>query len=283
MNSPYRLPNPMIETQLGSGYRLSCLAGWNQTEADWKAFFDLGTLVNAQNSTGEIVATAGVLPLDARVSWISLVLVDPEHRRQGIASALLDWAIGHCRDQGRSALLDATPEGARVYSQLGFAGTETIVRCTVEKQGRGNISVSDMQRLGTETLAVLGKLDAEASGINRSSLYRYWYQSGMASGWFMGESSHPEAWAFFRAGRNAPQIGPLFANSQSAAESLIHGIFRTQPGPCIMDLTVSGLRFFTESPHYRITQHRSFLRMQKDKLPSAISPHQFAIGGPEFS
>ena len=75
-------------------YSLSQKAGWNQTIDDLK-------LLAAQNPQGNLLGVADidgvskplgsgmVLNVGESLAWLGMILVHPEHRRQGIASAIV--------------------------------------------------------------------------------------------------------------------------------------------------------------------------------------------------
>lgn len=46
--------------------------------------------------------------------------VDPEYQRRGIARLLLQWGLGRAAREGLPVHLSATPDGASLYSRLGF-------------------------------------------------------------------------------------------------------------------------------------------------------------------
>ncbi|MBS3651720.1 GNAT family N-acetyltransferase [Pseudaminobacter sp. 19-2017] len=98
---------------------LSDEARWNQTAADWAVFMTSGECYGVRVE-GRLVASAAILPFGGGFGWISMVLVTADWRRRGIASRLMGRCIEALRAKGAASLLDATPEGALVYSQLGF-------------------------------------------------------------------------------------------------------------------------------------------------------------------
>ena len=69
---------------------------------------------------GTLAASTVALPYGTDFAWIAMVLVLPEHRRQGYASRLLRVALDEMEKQKRVGLLDATPAGREVYVQEGF-------------------------------------------------------------------------------------------------------------------------------------------------------------------
>ncbi|WP_270939138.1 GNAT family N-acetyltransferase, partial [Falsiroseomonas oryzae] len=114
-------PRPLTEADLPRAAALSRLAGWNQAETDWRVFLQDGAVRALDDGDQDcLAATAAVLPFGPDLAWISMVLVRPDRRRQGLASELMRWAIARL-DGTRCVALDATPDGRAVYRRLGFA------------------------------------------------------------------------------------------------------------------------------------------------------------------
>lgn len=64
---------------------------------------------------------------DPRLAMILNVYVEPEHRRRGIAGALMERMVEWCRAQGfRSVSLHASDEGRPLYEKLGFKPTNEM-------------------------------------------------------------------------------------------------------------------------------------------------------------
>src|SRR4051794_12362256 len=100
---------PLAEPRLSAAAALSALIGWNQTEADWRIFQRHGQVRALDDGGAALAATAAILPYGPAVAWISMVLVRPDRRRQGLATALMRWAVGAA---GTPCIaLDATPAG----------------------------------------------------------------------------------------------------------------------------------------------------------------------------
>ena len=83
---------PMTLADVPLGMRLKDIAGWNQTEADWRMLLDAGVgfvaLVNGVPvGTVTVVTYAG--RTSTRFSWIGMLLVDPAYRRRGVGTTLL--------------------------------------------------------------------------------------------------------------------------------------------------------------------------------------------------
>lgn len=276
-------PVHISENSLQEGLRLSRLAGWNQTIADWQTFLKIGHLVATTTKKGTIIATIGLLPL-GRTAWISLVLVDPDHRGQGIASRMMRWAIEFCAQHQWIPMLDATDAGARVYKPLGFTGSITLHRCRVSLSNSTDPPPArSSRRLTTSDLVEIQRMEGPTPPVDRVGLYRHWLDSASVSAWGLYANDEPEAVLFLRKGDRLPQVGPLFADSPAKAHELLTIVAQTIASPFLMDLTQAGLDCVKPSAAFSLSEERSFLRMQRGGPTLHQSSRQYAIGGPEFS
>ena len=119
---------PMREADLTAAMRLKTVAGWNQVEADWRFFLEQrpeGCFV--AQSDDLVIGTVTTVAYGPRLAWISLLLVDPAFRRQGIGTRLMRAALDSL-DGWETIALDATPAGRPVYERLGFRAEHKLVR-----------------------------------------------------------------------------------------------------------------------------------------------------------
>jgi GNAT superfamily N-acetyltransferase len=62
-----------------------------------------------------------VMPEHRRYGYIWSVFVEPDHRKRGIAQALVESALGHLRSIGcTKAVLHSSDAGKQLYAQIGF-------------------------------------------------------------------------------------------------------------------------------------------------------------------
>ena len=98
----------LFESDIPSAMRLKEAAGWNQTEADWRRLLLLqpnGCFAAVKD--GRVVGTTTTTIYD-ELAWIGMVLVDPQHRRQGIAATLMNVALEYLNGKVDTIKLDAT-------------------------------------------------------------------------------------------------------------------------------------------------------------------------------
>src|SRR5690625_367552 len=106
--------------------RLKEVADWNQLPEDWEFLLEAGSDGNlVALLDGRPAGTVTTLTYGDRFSWIGMVRVDPQMRRRGVGTRLLEAAIERARRHG-DVLLDATPEGKLLYETLGFVAGQEI-------------------------------------------------------------------------------------------------------------------------------------------------------------
>jgi predicted N-acetyltransferase YhbS len=122
---------PLTHADIPAAQRLRQQAGWNQSDDDWRrllAWDPAGCWV-AVSDHGRVVGTTAVTSYGQRIAWVGMVLVDVEHRRQGIGRALLTHALAYLEQRGvQTVALDSTPEGQPLYASLGFVDAFELER-----------------------------------------------------------------------------------------------------------------------------------------------------------
>ena len=254
------------------------MAGWNQTEADWRMMLAAGEGYGIEDDHGRLLASSMVLPYAPGIGWIGMVLVDEATRRRGLATRLLRNAIGRIEWMGLVPTLDATPAGREVYLSLGFRDLERIDRW----RGMGRLSTS-VQANG----AVATDDDAANAGVAADT-----ENFGASRRWLLADlRSRPGAlclampsggWLWSRAGRTATQIGPVLASSPYDAIVLCAAALDRIDGPVLLDIPQreTALAAFLEARGFSI--ERSVTRMALGNSPSTLGGSTRVIAGPEL-
>lgn len=217
------------------GYRiedlhlLSARAGWNQTIDDLTAISSLdskGSLLATVAVDGiEIALGSGIAaPVGPNRSWIGMILVHPEVRRQGIAAAIMQTLILHARLHQRNAILglDATPSGGEVYRRLGFVESFAIQRCSLQL----------IRRVGDQpALEIRPGTSNERTGYrvlrglaDHSTVFKLLSKLPETKNIMAFELSQPVGLIMSRPGRIKPYIGPLMADRSEIANWLLHAV-----------------------------------------------------------
>jgi ribosomal protein S18 acetylase RimI-like enzyme len=260
-------------------------AGWNQVRADWQLFADLGSVFAVSDDSGALAATAATLPFNG-FGWISMVLVRKAHRRQGIATALLEHCVAHLRKEGLVPVLDATPAGRTVYRPLGFRDGWAISRWRRTGSGaslpRASPDVT-VRPFRDEDWPVVLALDAPAFGADRRAVLKRLHarshgfacvaeQRGRVCGFLLG-----------RDGRQATQIGPVVASDPEVATTLLADALARINGPVIVDALDRHTASQGLLPAAGFTVERGYTRMALTEAAAfGDAASMFAIAGPEL-
>ncbi len=251
---------------------LSARAGWNQTEEDIKEFakFDTKAVFFATLSENNVSINLGcgdVFPVNTNLSWIGMILVHTELRHQGIATEIAKKCLEYTRLEDNKEIvgLDATPLGMPLYKQLGFKSSFNLWLTNISKKGtlgKGNdIEIKKLidikpcnsyikNRGGPgmkNILCALQNIHSEGNFIAISK--------GQIVGMLMS-----------RPGRLKPFIGPLVADSDIIAASLLD--------PALAYWTTKGRSdLFIMIPEFHFKQNMDGNSLNlKFKLPFDITP-----------
>ena len=290
--------------------RLRAIAGWNQTDADWRRLMGLrpdGCFL--LESDGRPAGTATTTGYGPDLAWIGMVLVHPDFRRRGLATALIRHCLRCLFDTGvRRVKLDATPAGETVYGRMGFRSQwrlrrwyrDSPVDLPVPTAGvfSGFFSPAmlrwDRRVFGADRAALLQALAAGARAVAIEDHF------GMAPELSpTGERMSPPlrgGYAMLRGGAVASYLGPVIAGDEPTGRRLIRRVLRDSPPPdgLIWDIPEGHAAAEWLAEELGLRPQRPLVRMSITATgspatgsPDAVestpgpTPEQWAIGGPE--
>jgi GNAT superfamily N-acetyltransferase len=267
----------MVPTDINAGLALCRSAGWNQLGNDWKLFLELapdGARV-AVDKSGKVAGTVTTINYEDHFSWIGMVLVDPEKKRQGIGTQLLREAL-KVLEKMETVKLDATPAGREVYLKLGFTDEYMLSRMVLKEQV-GSLH-SDAVNVSEKDFEPILKRDKKVFGASREDLLKRIHKNYPELSFITNNNSY----SFARKGFNFTQIGPVIADGIDDAMQLVSGALNNIKGPVVMD-AMDDSPFQQWLTSLGFTEQRKLIRMYlgKNKYPGTPAK-QFAILGPEF-
>jgi predicted N-acetyltransferase YhbS len=261
-------------------------AGWNQVAADWEIFRALGT-VYAARTEGRVVATAATLPY-GEFAWISMVLVLPLYRRNGLGTRLLKHCVAALSEQGLVPVLDATPAGRPIYEAMGFQETWSYKRLARSDERSTNDGgfVTDGTIIRPITDAdweALCAYDARVFGADRNALLRR-LRGRLSSAELVAERrGRIVGFMLGRNGRSAVQIGPLVAEDDTVAQALLARPLAAIRGPIYIDFADAKVHVGAWLSQFGFSAQRPLTRMLLGRNRGFDDPARtFAVVGPEF-
>jgi GNAT superfamily N-acetyltransferase len=275
---------PITVQDIPFGLKLSGLAGWNQTEADWEMLLE-------QSTTGSFLAcydgveagTVTTVTYQKQLNWVGMMLVAPEFQRLGIGTALLRAAIQAVEAPG-VVCLDATPAGKPLYDRFGFHDLYCLGRWLRPPASLGMQPAGHCHPLTQESLRAILAYDHPVFGADRTGIL-YALQHNAPSLALFAEYDHEiKGFCLGRIGQKYVQIGPVIANRLEIARDLLLSALQTcAHQPVILDNTLHHPGWNQLLHELGFVEQRPFIRM---RLGEFIYPEhharQFAIAGPEI-
>lgn len=157
----------MTPADAGKLFELSGMVGWNQSLEDCKLLTDADWCkMICVEENGEIIATAGA-PVYDDIGFINMVIVHPDFRKRGIATAMIRHFIDTLKV--KTFRLHATPAGSFVYSKIGFVTTRTMSYLAGSKPVFKESSCKVVPATAAD-LDEIAAIDFQNCGLNRKKL-----------------------------------------------------------------------------------------------------------------
>ena len=250
--------------------------GWNQTLADWKRFLAYqpdGCFVAEWE--GAPAGTVTTTSYGKELAWIGMVIVHPDFRRRGIATALVKAAIEYLRDCGvRCIKLDATRDGVEVYERLGFQAEYDLSRWegTLEALKK---DYSD------KVLSLPMDFDSEAFGIDRSDWLAALAKDAQTIRLAIDSNGKPSAYGMIRTGSRANYLGPICAADKATGRAVAESLLSSLEGFTFWDIPEANTTATELAESFGFKRLRHLLRMwMGDECIRGIPELQFALGDP---
>lgn len=271
----------LVESDIPAAMQLKEAAGWNQTEEDWRRLLMLepdgcfGAI-----KEGRLVGTTTTTTYGNDLAWIGMVLVDPQHRRQGIAAKLMNVALEYLKDKVATIKLDATALGQPVYEKFGFEVESLIERWSATASSKERKTQSEASVNRSELFA----LDQLAFNADRSKLLGALISSASVSPVLVrAADGRVSGYALARRGTRADYVGPLIAKDSEQPETLLDQVLSQLNGlrvyidfnkECDISTSVLSERGFVKE--------RDLIRMSAGAASAKTSSIVIAIAGPEI-
>ena len=212
---------PLSIQDIPFGLKLSTLAGWNQTAADWAMLLEQGTSGSFMACYNGVEAgTVTTVTYSPKLSWVGMLLVAPEFRRLGIGTALLQAAIQAAGTLG-VVCLDATPAGKPLYDRLGFQDLYRLGRWLRLPASLEVQPAVQCQLLSPDSLPAILEYDRPVFGADRAKILGYLLHNTPSLGFSAAEGGEIQGYCLGRTGQRYVHMGPLIANDPETARNLL--------------------------------------------------------------
>ena len=273
----------MLGSDIQDGMRLKNAAGWNQTPQDWELYLSLspnGCFV--AEFCGHVVGVVTTVVYDGGVSWIGMMLVDPEYRRRGIATRLMRKAVGHLKGC-ETVKLDATPLGKKVYKNLSFKEEYTLYRL-IANSVRFAEKAATVLPVSEDDFSIIAEMDKDVFGAGRMAVLQPLMLNNPWVAWKSCRNETLSGYCMGRPGTRYFQIGPISAESPKDAFGLAEAALSNLPGQAaVIDVPVYQQYFIEWLQSNGFEIQRELIRMYHGSNSNpGLKENVFAICGPEL-
>ncbi len=246
------------------------IVGWNQTDRDWLRLISFNPqgcfLIECD---GEPAGTVTTTVYGEELAWIGMMLVHPDHRRKGLATALMEHSLQYLLEERRipCVKLDATPAGMAVYEKLGFQVESELARWEGQTI-RGHVPESD---------GFSGSLlDQQAFGADRQDYLRVLSEQSAVT------LVRGECFGMMRNGARAHYLGPLITDSAEVGSDLARELLESPEDRLVYwDIFSTNDAARTVAKRLGFQEQRALIRMWVGSTQTVENASlQWGISGP---
>ena len=196
---------------------LSSALGWPHRREDWQFALELGKGAVIENA-GRLVATAMWWPFADAHATFGMIIVSPAVQGRGLGRRLVLELLRQA--DGRTAFLNSTREGRRLYDQLGFVPYGRIHQHQGILSGGLTLcgSVTGIRAARPLDFEAIADLDERVTGMRRHELLKAMFVQGSVA--VVDRMGCVRGYACSRRFGRGHVIGPLVAAGAADAKAL---------------------------------------------------------------
>jgi GNAT superfamily N-acetyltransferase len=204
---------------------LSNSVAWPDTEAEWRVIHQ-AALVHGVRREGELVGQGALGLYDGAASIAKMVVAD-RARRQGVGAAILDELLAQAERRALSVVgLVATPLGRPLYAAREFVPVGDVVML-IGTPLAGEAFELTNSVVDLEQIVAIERRFMHSS---RAPMLRGRLRDSCAS------ALMPGGFALATAHQSAARIGPIIADHEDTARSLVRALLCAIGGPVRLDV-----------------------------------------------
>lgn len=153
---------------------LSKSVGWDYDELEIGTVMSAGSVFGHKNAQGTIVSSAAIIPYEAMVASIGMVIVNKEYRGLGLGKEATQRCINSLTE-AISIMLISTEDGKPLYEKMGFKSVDGVHKyiCDIySTSNKTNITVT-IENFHASHFREIVKLDEAAFGDKRSHFLEF--------------------------------------------------------------------------------------------------------------
>jgi ribosomal protein S18 acetylase RimI-like enzyme len=237
--------------------------GWNPGINDGECFYDTdpnGFFIG--ELSGVSVGSISAVAYDDTFGFIGLYIVKPEYRGKGFGIRLWNAAMDYLGD--RNIGLDGVLAQQDNYERSGFRLAYKNVRYGGIVKGKRSELVLGLDKTSFNDLL---SYDSQIFPVPRQRFLKRWVTQPKSAAYCFFEGATIVGYGVIRLCRNGYKIGPLFADSEEAAEGLFNALADKAAGaPVYLDVPEVNTAAISLAERYGMRAVFETVRMYTKKL-----------------
>lgn len=206
--------------------------GWPDNEADWRVIHDAAFVLGARHGAA-LVAQGVLAQYEPSAGTIAKMIVSPAMQRQGLGAKLLDALLNEADERQLSSLgLVATPFGEPLYASRGFHVTGEVA--VFIGAPRREASHDDVAPIADIEQAIA--FERRFISCSRAAMLRACHREAKSSAVVTSSAGGVRGFALVSARSAYTLVGPVIAESEPIARTLIGAILAANPGDLRIDV-----------------------------------------------
>jgi GNAT superfamily N-acetyltransferase len=209
----------LTEADIPHNVALAQSVGWKDTESDWLVAYESALVFGVRGGTGLIAQ--GALGLFGDVGTVAKLVVSQDLQRHGLGQSLLDAILEVAKTKKVKHLgLVATPQGRPLFESRGFVPVGEVVVL----MGTPHVPIGHGHAPSLEDLEAAIVLDEQLLHCKRNRMVRARERQATATAGLKGQSGQLKGYALATELGSHALIGPVVAEDEETAQSLIIGL-----------------------------------------------------------
>lgn len=229
----------LFPDEIPANLALATEVGWPDDEADWRVVHEASVVLGVRDA-GRLIGQGALGAYESGAGTIAKMIVLPGEQRRGIGAAILDALLAEAERRSLSRLgLVATPSGQPLYESRGFVATGEVAVLigtpTVESVAGSNVSTSQVE--------LMIELDRRFVSCSRAVMLRGRHREATAALLCSSAAGAPRGFALVNGNGPYAMVGPVIAENEEVARTLVSAIFSACRGPMRIDVPAQHIAF----------------------------------------
>lgn len=226
---------------------------------------------------GEVIGTISAVSYGKKYGFIGFYIVVPQWRHHGYGIELGKKAMDYLGD--RVLGIDGVEAQQENYQKIGFKMHHNNARFEISALEPINVNPEgDIVNLKSIPFSKILLYDSSILGFFRENFLQHWLNMSNAYGLGFCHQGQLAGYGVIRQCHLGWKIGPLFADNQEIALSLLHGLYsHIEQGPVFLDIPENNLKAMEIAYFHHMKKVFATARMYRGEAPAQLENKVFGI------